>query len=103
MPMLECVKYTWDKQISESLAIAQIKHLLISTILLFFLLLLNGTLKFKISTSNSFRTLLHDILLNSTSLGKSNLGLVSSSDSEHVHKTGTERISLGISNGSNGE
>jgi hypothetical protein len=60
-------------------------------------------LHFKISTSNSFLTLLNNGLPYSTSLGKSDLRLISRSNGEHVNKTGAESVSLGILNGSNGE
>lgn len=60
-------------------------------------------LHIKISTGNSLGPLLNNALLETTSLGKGDLGSISSSNGEHVVQPSAEGVSLGILNGGNVE
>lgn len=53
-------------------------------------------LSLKVSTSLSLGALLKDGLLDTTSLGKSNLWVITHSDDEHILQSGGEGVSLGI-------
>ena len=60
-------------------------------------------MELQITTSLSFGPLLQNALLNTTSLGHGNLGMVTTSNNENVLKPGTKGRSLGILDGNNVE